>query len=69
MTVIKISFGPEHPYDWWEKNSPPGECQECGGQCDGGDCGIHAAGCVFGGFSQGYWMIAEGCPLFHGEKP
>ena len=46
---------------------PKGSCDECGGQCDGNECGLHAAGCVYGGFGYGYWLIAEGCPLWHGD--
>lgn len=48
---------------------PKGDCKTCGGQCDGDDCGLHAAGCVYGGFSEStsYWLIVEGCPLYHGE--
>lgn len=30
--------------------------------------GKHPAGCIYGGFSCGYWMIAEGCELEHPEK-
>jgi hypothetical protein len=51
----------------WPHERPDGDCKECGGQCDGGDCGLHAAGCMYGGFGEGYWLIADGCPLWHGE--
>lgn len=44
------------------------KCSECGGNCDGDECGTHAAGCVYGGFSCGYWLIAEGCTLSHWEE-
>lgn len=61
-------MGPEHPLQWWLDRWPSGICQSCGGQCDGGECGLHAAGCVFGGPNGGaYWLIAEGCDLWHGE--
>ncbi len=32
------------------------------------ESGIHLQGCVYGGFSCGYWMVAEGCDLPHPEK-
>lgn len=41
------------------------KCPECGGDCVPGDCGIHPAGCVYGGFSCGYWLIAKDCPFEH----
>jgi hypothetical protein len=28
----------------------------------------HEAGCSYGGFSCGYWLIADGCPEYHPEK-
>lgn len=28
----------------------------------------HPAGCTYGGFSCGYWMVAEGCELYHPER-
>lgn len=59
-----MRIGPELPDDY---QRPPGDCRTCGGQCDGPECGLHAAGCIYGGFSRGYWMIADGCPLDHGE--
>ena len=62
----KMRIGPEHPDSWWGKHNPNGDCPDCGGECDDG-CGLHKAGCIFGGFSYGYWLIAEGCPKFHGE--
>lgn len=53
----------------WPRAEPPGACPECGGECDAG-CGNHSAGCVYGGFTEetAYWMIVEGCPLYHGES-
>lgn len=52
----------------WVGVQPKGECPECGGQC-APECGIHPKGCIFGGFTEAtsYWMIAEGCELYHGE--
>ena len=64
----QMRLGPQHSDEWWDKHNPDGNCQHCGGQCDGHDCGTHADGCIFGGFGGGYWMIVEGCPLFHGEE-
>ncbi len=65
---VPLRFGPEHPVGWWGDDPHPGDCATCGGQCDGPDCGLHAAGCVFGGPDRGaYWMIADGCELWHGE--
>lgn len=29
--------------------------------------GRHSAGCLYGGFSCGYWLIADGCDEFHPE--
>jgi hypothetical protein len=62
-----LRIGPAHPCSWWEEHSPKGDCRECGGQCDGLECGLHVAGCIFGGLVP-YWLIAEGCKLFHGES-
>lgn len=28
----------------------------------------HAAGCVYGGFSCGYWLVADGCAEEHWEE-
>jgi hypothetical protein len=28
----------------------------------------HEAGCVYGGFSCGYWLISDECDLEHWEK-
>ena len=55
----------------WPHDTPAGDCAECGGDCDGDDCGLHAAGCFYGGFTEqsSYWMIAEGCPRWHGDPP
>ena len=41
-------------------------CPECGGDC-APECGLHPAGCVYGGFSEGYWLKADGCERNHGE--
>lgn len=27
----------------------------------------HEAGCTYGGFSCGYWLVAEGCEEYHPE--
>lgn len=27
----------------------------------------HAAGCTYGGFSCGYWLVVEGCDEYHPE--
>lgn len=62
-------IGPEHPWPWWAEHAPDGDCPYCGGQCDlENDCGTHPEGCQFGGSGAGFWLIAEGCPLFHGEN-
>jgi hypothetical protein len=29
--------------------------------------GTHPAGCTYGGFSCGYWLISEGCTEYHPE--
>jgi hypothetical protein len=65
--IRTLVIGPEHPVSWWDEHTPKGDCEMCGGDCDGDDCGLHAAGCVFGGFSYGYWMFDPECPRFHGE--
>lgn len=63
-----MTIGPEYPLSWWADRWPLGDCPGCGGQCDGEVCGLHASGCVFGGPDSGvYWLIADGCPLWHGE--
>ena len=56
--------------DWPHAAPKTGCCQDCGEDCDGDECGLHAAGCIFGGFTRqtAYWLIAEGCPLYHGER-
>lgn len=41
-------------------------CPDCGGDC-APECGRHPMGCMYGGFSAGYWIAVEGCPLEHGE--
>lgn len=43
-----------------------GSCKECGGQCGEVECGIHPLGCLYGGFGEKYFLIAEGCELDHG---
>lgn len=57
-------------YRDWPHDGIQGDCKECGLQCDGDECGLHKSGCVYGGFTDetSYWMIVEGCPLYHGEK-
>ena len=67
--IRHLIIGHAHPDSVWAAGNGgehAGDCKECGGQCDGGDCGLHAAGCVFGGFAYGYWMFAEDRPLWHG---
>lgn len=49
-----------------DMKTPPESCPECGGNC-APECGRHPAGCIYGGFSSGFWMIAEGCQLEHPE--
>jgi hypothetical protein len=39
-------------------------CPVCGGDC-GEECGVHPAGCTYGGFSEGFWLVAEGCKFDH----
>lgn len=59
-----LTIGPILP-DGYEQ--PRGDCAECGGQCDGEECGLHAAGCIFGGPEGGtYWLYADECPHDHG---
>jgi hypothetical protein len=64
----KLRLGPLRKN--WPHEAPDGSCVNCGGQCDGHDCGLHAAGCIYGGFSDQttYWMIAASCFLYHGES-
>lgn len=52
----------------WKNNPPKGDCPECGSQCSP-TCGMHPNGCIFGGFTEqtSYWLIADGCELYHGE--
>jgi hypothetical protein len=66
MKSDEMRIGPEVRN--WVGKEPKGDCSVCGGQCSPA-CGFHPAGCVFGGFSNStsYWMIAEGCNLYHGE--
>ena len=64
---MKLRIGPLRKD--WLKEEPKGSCKQCGGECDGNDCGLHKAGCIYGGFTAqtSYWLIAENCPLYHGE--
>ncbi len=62
-TVRSALLGPTQSR--WGRELARGACQECGGQC-APECGIHPAGCIFGGW-DGYWMICDGCELDHGE--
>ena len=67
VMIQALRMGPTE--DHWHGKPPKGDCEWCDGQCDGDDCGLHAAGCIFGGpIHNGYWLIAAGCPLWHGEK-
>jgi hypothetical protein len=59
----ELRLGPDFP----ERGPKPGGCPECGGQCSP-ECGLHPKGCIFGGLGAGYWMIADGCDLDHGEE-
>jgi hypothetical protein len=43
-------------------------CPECGGDCTPKDCGTHPLGCVFGGFSVGYWLKVDGCDRDHCDQ-
>jgi hypothetical protein len=61
--IMEMSLGPCESE--WTREPTTGDCPECGGQC-APECGRHPLGCIFGGH-DGYWMIAEGCKLFHGE--
>ena len=63
----QMTIGPERRD--WPHDELPGGCPECGGQC-APECGRHPLGCVYGGFTEAssYWMIAEGCTLYHGEE-
>lgn len=64
---IPMRLGPLRKH--WKGPEPKGDCEHCGGQCDGPECGLHAAGCIYGGPAEGeeYWMIVDGCELYHGE--
>ena len=66
MTAKRLTIGPL--YRDWPHDSPAGDCPECGCQC-APECGLHPAGCVWGGPTDetSYWLIADGCPLYHGE--
>lgn len=63
MKVRKLRLGPIRAE--WKGVDP----HDDGCNCDGEDCGLHKAGCIYGGFSDStsYWLIAENCPLYHGE--
>jgi hypothetical protein len=67
MPPVQVRIGPIRR-DWPHAPSS-GDCLECGGECDGGECGLHRAGCVYGGFTPDtcYWLIVNGCSLYHGE--
>lgn len=43
-------------------------CPNCGDDC-APECGRHPAGCIYGGSSVGYWLIADGCDRRHSEDP
>ncbi len=66
--VQQMTIGPM--WKDWVGEEPAGDCPECGCQCSP-TCGEHPAGCIYGGFSSktAYWMIVEGCDLYHGEQP
>jgi len=61
-----MTIGSERRF--WIQEQPRGDCPECGGQC-APECGYHPLGCFYGGFTEqsAYWLIAEGCKLYHGE--
>ncbi len=44
-------------------------CPECGGDC-APECGMHPAGCHYGGFTEmtAYWLVVDGCDRDHGER-
>lgn len=63
VQVQVLTIGPTLPPGW---EGERGECDECGGEC-APECGKHPLGCVFGGCGYGYWLIADGCGLDHGE--
>lgn len=67
--IKQMRIGPERRH--WVGEEPAGDCKQCGGQCGDEDCGIHPAGCIFGGWSRetSYWLIVDGCELYHGEGP
>ena len=56
-------------YRDWPRDTPDGNCRECGGQC-APECGRHPMGCIYGGFTTAtsYWIISKDCDLYHGEK-
>jgi hypothetical protein len=58
-----MAFGPTQTQR--RRELAKGDCPECGHQC-APECGRHPLGCVYGG-PDGYWLIAEGCDLDHGE--
>ena len=61
-----MRFGPERKD--FVGIEPKGECEHCGGQCSP-ECGKHPKGCFYGGSTNqsAYWMIANGCELYHGD--
>jgi hypothetical protein len=63
---MNMRFGPEWDDEIANKR-PQGDCPDCGGECSP-ECGKHPLGCFYGGMPSGWWMIAEGCELYHGEK-
>lgn len=65
--ILAMTFGPLTK-DWPHEDAE-GLCPECAGSCDGPECGTHVAGCIYGGPTErsSYWLIAEGCPRYHGE--
>jgi hypothetical protein len=62
-TEAKMTIGPIRSR--WGRQLTVGSCQECGAQC-APECGLHPLGCIYGG-GDGYWLIADGCELDHGE--
>lgn len=65
VTIQRMTIGPERR--GWAAEPTPGDCPDCGLQC-APECGVHPVGCFYGGGSTetGYWLIADGCGLFHG---
>ena len=63
MEAKKMCLGPVRSS--WTKEPIKGGCRNCGLECDGEDCGLHKAGCIWGGW-DGYWIYDPECKLFHG---